>query len=255
MKYILLLDYDGTLTPIVKTPELAKLSSANRRHLKKLAETKDLTVCIVSGRALKDIKNKVKIPDIYYIGNHGFEMEGPQGKMIQSQAKKYLPLMSKIKKDLKPLLKIKGVIVEDKKFTLSVHYRLASPSGARKIKALTEKYLKPYAKAKRIRVTYGKKVIEIRPPIKWDKGKAVLWILNALKIKDAIPIYIGDDVTDEDAFRVLKKIGVAVRVGRAKKSCADYFLREVGEVYKLLHFIQNVIESSPSCVKMPKRKK
>ena len=251
MKYIILLDYDGTLTPIVKKPHLAKLTTARRRFLKKLARHKKIVLGIVSGRSLVDVKSKVKVPGIYYSGNHGFEIEGPKLKHLHPQAQKIKPLLKKIARQLKAKLKkVKGIIVENKGLSLSVHYRLASKTGEAKARQLLLKTLQPYLKRNQIKLTRGKKVFEIRPPFNWHKGKAVLWILKTLKIKNAIPFYLGDDETDEDAFLALKNQGITIRVGKRRGSAAKFTFNNVDQVYLFLYFIEKVIEFSPSYAKI-----
>lgn len=251
MKYIILLDYDGTLTEIVKKPSLAKLTSARRYFLKQLARHKKIIIGIVSGRSLKDVKSKVKVPGIYYIGNHGFEMEGPKLKRLHPKAKKFKPLLKKIARQLNCQLKqIKGIMVEDKGLTLSVHYRLAKKTAEKNARQILFKVLQKYLRAKQVKLTFGKKVFEIRPPLSWHKGKAVTWILKSLKIGKAIPFYFGDDETDEDAFRALKKKGITIRVGKRRGTAAQYLFKNVDQVYNFLYFIEKVIEFSPGYAKI-----
>ncbi len=239
MKYFLFLDYDGTLTPIVKKPTLAILSVPRRRSLKKASKNKRIKIAVVSGRKLSDLKQKVNIKGIYYAGNHGFEIEGPNIKVIHPKAKKIIPTLKKINSKLKSALKgIKGIIVEDKALTLSLHYRLAGKKDLRKIDRIFHSVTAPY---KNIRITHGKKVYEVRPKVKWDKGQAVLWLIKKLAEKTkAVPIYIGDDVTDEDAFKALKRKGITLRVGRSRTSCAQRFLRNVNSVYKFIESLQKI---------------
>jgi len=239
MKYFLFLDYDGTLTPIVKKPGLAVLSKTRRSLLKKIAGAPHFLVAIVSGRMLSDLKKRVSIKGIYYAGNHGFEIAGPKIKITHPKALQAKPILRRIKSKLREKLgDIKGIIIEDKILTLSLHYRLVSARDFKKIKKLFPGIVKPYLKTKKIRLTYGKKVFEIRPNIKWDKGRAVLWFMKKVgKGKKFTPLYIGDDTTDEDAFRVLKKRGVTFRVGRTKKTHARYRLKDVKQVYKFLELL------------------
>lgn len=236
MKYFLFLDYDGTLTPIVKKPGLAVLSKTRRSLLKKIARAPHFLVAIVSGRMLSDLKKRVSIKGIYYAGNHGFEIAGPKTKITHPKALQAKPILREIKSKLREKLgDIKGIIIEDKILTLSLHYRLVSAKDFKKIKKLFPGIVKPYLKTKKIRLTYGKKVFEIRPNIKWDKGRAVLWFMKKVgKGKKFTPLYIGDDTTDEDAFRVVK---TSFRVGKTKKTHARYCLKDVDQVYKFLELL------------------
>ena len=115
---------------------------------------------------------------------------------------------------------IRGVFIEDKGITFSMHYRLAEHNDYLKARKVFFQIIKPYILKKKVRITYGKKVIEIRPNIEWDKGKVSLWLVNMVKkkynLKSVIPIYAGDDTTDEDAFKVLRKEGITIFVGRRK---------------------------------------
>jgi trehalose-phosphatase len=236
MKYLLFLDYDGTLTPIVRKPGMAELSRSRKEQLKALARHRHLRVAIVSGRLLSDITERVGIKNIYYVGNHGFEIAGPGLRFIHPKARAAKPSLQKIKKELERRLKhIKGLIIEDKKVTMSLHYRLVKTSALNEVRRVFRRAAAPYLKARKIRVTQGKKVFEMRPNADWDKGRAVLWLVKKLDPRQtAVPIYIGDDTTDEDAFRALKKKGLTARVGRSKQTHAQRRLQDVDAVYRFL---------------------
>ncbi|MDI6888183.1 MAG: trehalose-phosphatase [Methanocellales archaeon] len=233
-KILLLMDYDGTLTPIVDRPELAVLSDDVRDVLKQTS--KRYPTAIISGRSLKDIKNMVKVKEIYYAGNHGFEISGPEIELIKDEAKLAKPVILKICNELQEKLShMNGAIVENKGLTASVHYRLVSKNDFPELKKVFEELTKPYLERGDIKITSGKKVFEIRPNVDWDKGRAVLWIMNALNIKDGLAIYMGDDKTDEDAFLALKNKGITILISeRTKKSNAKYFLRDVSDVKAFL---------------------
>ncbi|MFH1576472.1 MAG: trehalose-phosphatase [Candidatus Margulisiibacteriota bacterium] len=240
MKNLLLfLDYDGTLTPIVKKPHLAKLSKARQAKLRKISTTPHIRVVVISGRKLADLKKLVGIPGIFYAGNHGFEISGPKTSLVHPKAKAAKPIIAKIKKELTKELKgIKGTLVEDKTLTLSLHYRLVKAAALPKVKKIFSQVTEPYLKSKKIRITEGKKVLEVRPNIDWDKGKAVLWFLEKkFKGKRVFPIFIGDDTTDEDAFIALKDKGSTFRVGRSETTHAKHIIKDVDQVYHLLEFL------------------
>ena len=232
---ILVFDYDGTLAPIVERPELAVLSLNMRKLLKSLA--KRFKVAIISGRSLADVKGLVSLRNVYYAGNHGFEISGPRVRLIKPEAKRARPIIAKLCVELRrKLSQVKDVIVEDKGLTASVHYRLVARKELRGLKNIFDEIVKPHVTSGEIRVTHGKKVFEIRPNIEWGKGKAVLWIIDAIDPKKKLkPVYIGDDQTDEDAFFALKNRGVTVLVSkRQKKSHAKFYLKNVGEVKTFL---------------------
>lgn len=239
MKLLLFLDYDGTLTPIVSKPHLAKLTQTRRTLLKKISRNPDIIMTVVSGRQLSNLKKLVRLSGIYYAGNHGFEMIGPKTRTIHPKAKAAIPDLRKIKAELKNKLKgIKGILVEDKILTLSLHYRLVRSSQVSKVSRSFKQVVNPYLKKKKVRITSGKKVFEVRPNIKWDKGRAVLWFLKKLgQGKETFPVYIGDDTTDEDAFKALRQKGITIRVGKQKGSAAKHWVKDVDQVYKLLRIL------------------
>jgi len=232
---ILLLDYDGTLVPIAEKPELAILPTDMRALLNSLA--KRFRIAIISGRSLDEVKNLVGVREIYYVGNHGFEIDGPGTRLLRSEAKRARPSIAKICARLRESLgAISGAIVEDKGLTASIHYRQVARKELRRMKNIFEKVVKPYVNSGRIRLIRGKKVFEIRPSTVWDKGKAALWIIDVIDPKKKLtPVYIGDDRTDEDAFLALKDRGITVLVSkRPRKSNAKFFLKNVAEVKKFL---------------------
>jgi len=230
----LFLDYDGTLTPIVRRPGQAKFPRSVKNSINKLKRDRMFTIAIISGRSLKDVKKMVGMKGIIYAGNHGLEMEGSGIRFSMPPAVDLArPIVKKIgtqlRKDIKNII---GVFVEDKGATLSLHYRLARPKDSALIKKKLDKIVKPYIISKKIRITSGKKVWEVRPNLDWNKGRAVNWLL---KKRNAFPLYIGDDITDVDAFRAIRGRGVSVFVGKPKRGISsDYFLSNPREVAKFL---------------------
>ncbi len=239
-RLFLFLDYDGTLTPIVQTPQQAVLSHDIKTLLKRL--TKKCDLAIISGRSLKDVKKRVGIKGIFYAGNHGWEIEG-RGIRFKSRI---VPRLKKVLQHIRDGLKsklsgIKGVFVEDKGLSLSVHYRLADKKDIGRIRNSFDEVTHFFLIRKKIKGSLGKKVFEVRPPLAWDKGTVVLWLLSAqksiLKKGAPYPVYLGDDVTDEDAFKALKKKGLGIFVGRPKDSYARFYLKGPHDVKKFLEQI------------------
>ena len=236
----LFLDFDGTITPIRRRPGDVKLSKGTRKLLEKLVSQENISVAMISGRELKELKRLVKVKGIVYAGNHGLEAEGPGFKFTAPKvlkAKKVIGgLKEKLKKELRPF---KGTLVEDKKLTLSVHFRMADLSRLGEIKRRFRKITAPHLSHGQIVITTGKMVWEVRPPIRWGKGEIVSELLEKEKKKikkDIMPFYIGDDRTDEDAFRALGRKAYTVKVGKPtdRLSSARYYLRGVEEVRELL---------------------
>ena len=228
---ILLSDYDGTLVQISKSPELAVLPREMKELLRALS--KSIKIVVVSGRQLSELKALVGLRKVYYVGNHGFEISGPKMRLVRPEAIRTATMIAQICQRLRERLgSTKGVIIEDKGATASVHYRMVKKSGAAALRRVFAETVDPYLKTGEIRITTGKKVLEIRPNVDWDKGKAITWIIAQVDPKrELIPIYMGDDRTDEDAFIALEKSGITVLISKNKrKSHAKFFLKNVHEV-------------------------
>ena len=230
----LFLDYDGTLTPIVSRPELALCPSEVKRHLEKLRDLPGVSLAIISGRSIEDVREKVGVSGIVYVGNHGLEIENPTGghkKILVSARKKEL---KRITQNLQNSLeKIPGILFEDKGPILSVHYRNVPQKFFAKVPQIVGAELQQWRN--RWKMASGKMVLEIRPNINFDKGKAVKEFLRSFPPLELLPIYLGDDQTDEDAFRVLKGKGISIFVGMGKLSSgADFFLKSPDEVQEFL---------------------
>lgn len=239
---LLLTDYDGTLTPIVERPELAGLPENTRRLLQTLARQHRLTLGIISGRALADLKDKVGISGIIYAGNHGLEIEGPGVTFVNPVAEELRPRLRAMHYVLSRALgTIKGVLVENKGLSLSVHYRLVEESRAREVEGIVKQVVGGAEALGQAKITSGKKVYELRPDVAWDKGKTIKLLMKKYgkggRKSGLLPMYFGDDLNDEDAFRIIEnyRIGISVFVGeQAQHSTARYFLKSSAEVATFL---------------------
>jgi trehalose 6-phosphate phosphatase len=236
-RVLLFLDYDGTLVPICKEPSLAKLSLEEKRVLRTLSRMPWLSVGIISGRSLKEVRKLVGINGLFYAGNHGFEILFSEGIWVHPEIKNFGFKLKRVTSELKRSIKgINGILVEDKRITVSVHYRNLIGKSPGSILKIVSKVLEPYPEI--FTITRGKKVYEVRPHINWDKGKAVVKISQLLDFKNRpLKIYVGDDQTDEDAFRVLENGDISIRVGYKKGSKARYFCRGSGEISRFLEEI------------------
>ena len=229
------LDYDGTLTPIASQPTQAVLSDSTRQVVRALAA--HVPVAVLSGRDLDDVRRCVDIDGIVYAGSHGFDIAGPRDLRKQVAAE-FLPIIDAAEKELmEKLAGIPGVLLERKRFSIAAHYRHANENGATKVtRALNEMV----ACHSELRTIAGKKVFELQPNIDWNKGRAVLWLLETLGLEqpEMFPLYIGDDLTDEDAFRALRQRGVSIVVSELPRpTAARYALRSPGEVERFLREI------------------
>jgi trehalose 6-phosphate phosphatase len=236
------LDYDGTLTPIVDRPEDAVISEGMRTVVRDLASR--CTVCVVSGRDRPVVQSLMGVDDLIVAGSHGFDIWSPAGGEIRrEEGEDFGELLAGVRRRLEEELRpIDGALVEPKKSSVAAHYRLVPEAERPEVGRIVEKILSDYPG--RLKVTPGKMVYEIQPNIDWDKGKAVLYLLEALDLDrdDVVPIYLGDDVTDEDAFRALSGRGIGVFVGRAddpetagRTTSADYTLHTFEEVERFLN--------------------
>ncbi len=244
---LLFLDYDGTLTPIVARPEMAVLSSQARKILKQLSHHCLFKLAIISGRSLSELRTLLALENIAYAGNHGLEIECPpdyrQGRSRETitfthpMAKKFQPRLERLEHRLsKRLSDIDGIVIQNKGLTLSLHYRLAEQTAIKRIKQLLFEAIECAGAKDKLQVTEGKKVLEVRPPIDWNKGKAIEWLLQIYRTQGSLPIFAGDDVTDEDGFRVLHKLGgISILVGKDKaSSAARYSLDSPEQLYRWL---------------------
>lgn len=235
----LFLDFDGTLAPIASAPDKAALPSGTKKVLSALVKRLKGQVVIVTGRALLDIKKKVGIKNIFYIGSHGFEIENRPFPLSRAYIKKtYRTITLIAKKTHERFPKSSGIVIENKKLVLSVHYRRLEQEEQKAFRRFFLRIVRPFLKTGVIRLKGGKKVFELCPPVDWNKGKAVRWFLkkhrSAQELRRTSIFYIGDDKTDEDAFRALGRLGTTILVGRSKSSAAKYYLRNTGEVKTLL---------------------
>ncbi len=231
---VVFLDYDGTLTPIVSRPELATLAPDMRQTIAMLAER--CPVAIVSGRDRADIETLVQLESVYYAGSHGFDIAGPdQVRMQHAEGLAFLPLLDAVETHLhQQLSPIPDALVERKKFTIAVHFRNVAPEQATHIEPLVDAVLKQHSQ---LRKGLGKKVFELQPRLDWHKGKAVLWLLDTLSLRtpDVVPIYIGDDITDEDAFHTLSGHGLTIVVADTpRRTAARYAVQHPAQVQTLL---------------------
>jgi trehalose 6-phosphate phosphatase len=241
----LMFDIDGTLAPIAPTPADAGVPEQTRNVLRRLAVLPRVTVVLVSGRSAEGSWKLAGVTGAWVIGNHGLELRTPDGEMsVHEEARRFEPAVAKAARTLKPMERaFPGAIVEDKRWTLSLHYRLVAPDAA---PVLVER-ARQVADAMGLRVTEGKKIVELRPPVTVDKGTAAVAFAErhgALR-DDASAMYAGDDRTDEDAFRQLRErssravtariVGADDRAG--EQTHAEFALASPDELRQVLDWL------------------
>ena len=243
----LFLDFDGTLTPIVSRPDLAICPPEIKRVLEELRELPKVYLAIISGRSLEDLRKKVGIPGIIYVGNHGLEFGNLRGRHKRILSSTRIRELKRIAKNLQNSLKeVPGILFEEKGPVLAVHYRSVSQKFFDQISHVLEEELHRWRD--RWKMASGKMVLEIRPNLDFHKGEAVREVLKTFPSQGLLPIYLGDDKTDEDAFRVLKGQGISVFIGaRRFPSEADFFLRNPEEVQEFLFRCREVRRTAAHC--------
>uniref|UniRef100_A0A0D9X1P5 Trehalose 6-phosphate phosphatase n=1 Tax=Leersia perrieri TaxID=77586 RepID=A0A0D9X1P5_9ORYZ len=258
---VVFLDYDGTLSPIVTDPDRAFMTDDMREAVRGVA--KHFPTAIVSGRSIDKVFNFVKLEELYYAGSHGMDIKGPTaaaseyhnmkkgGAAVTRQpALEFLPVIEEVYQSLTAkMASIKGALVENNKFCLSVHFRCVDESEWGVLDAGVRAVIEGYPD---LRLSKGRKVLEIRPVLDWDKGHALQFLLKSLGYEgrnDVFPIYIGDDRTDEDAFKVLRNMGqgIGILVTKfPKETTASYTLREPSEVKE---FLRKLVKSKSNGTK------
>jgi trehalose 6-phosphate phosphatase len=235
------LDYDGVLTPIVDRPEDAVMSDNMRDTVRALAAR--CPVCVVSGRDRAVVQQLMGIDDLVVAGSHGFDIWSPQkGTIAHVPASGFEDLIAKVTERLRAEVgSIRGVTVEPKRSSVAVHYRLAPPEYRERVATVVQAMLAEHPE--RLKVTPGKMVYELEPKIDWNKGRAVLYLIGVLGLdsNDIVALYLGDDITDEDAFRALRGRGVGIIVGRPddpevadRTTAAEFVLASTEEVERFL---------------------
>src|ERR687896_1273251 len=234
------LDYDGTLTPIVDRPEDAVISQGMRNAVRRLAQR--CSVCVVSGRDRRVVQELMGLDDLIVAGSHGFDIWSPEGTVEREEGAEFEALLEGVKRRLhEELDPIEGALVELKRISIEAHYRLVSDEERPRVRKVVDTILAEHPED--IKITPGKMVYEIQPKIEWDKGRAMLYLLETLDLdRDVVvPLYLGDDVTDEDAFEALADRGIGIFVGSVddpevagRTTAADYILLSTEEVRQFL---------------------
>jgi trehalose 6-phosphate phosphatase len=235
---LIALDFDGTIAPIVPHPDEAQLIPRARPVLEALSKRKDTEIALISGRSLRDLRERIGIADVYYAGNHGLEISGPDLDDVVPAALELEPRVQSIWRAVEAEVgAIDGVFIENKHLSLSIHYRQIDDEAEQKrvqdgVRRVFDR--EPGG----LRLTTGKRVLEIRPDIDWHKGKALLFILEDIQRAHGVemmPLFVGDDKTDEDGFEAIAGRGAGVLVGAADAvTAATSYVRNPDETVDLL---------------------
>ena len=229
---VAILDYDGTLTPLVATPGQARLAPSVRQTLARLAEGERTRLAILSGRGLADLRARVALPDVVYGGCHGLEIAGRHLRFRHPGARpSYLTATRRAL--VASLSSIPGARLEWKGLAVSLHYRRVAPETRPRVKAIATRIVRDRGLA----LVPGHEVFDFVPRVGWNKGRAARWIARrmarTLPTRRRVVLYAGDDTTDESAFEALRGRAVTICVG-TKPTAAEYRVAGVREVQALL---------------------
>jgi trehalose 6-phosphate phosphatase len=237
------LDLDGTLAPVRPRPEEVVVEEPVRQLLGRLSGLDRLTLTIVSGRSLEDLRARVKLPGLIYAGNHGLEIRGPGMSLVEPTAAALADRLANMTVDLEQQLAgIAGAVVEAKGLTTSVHYRNVAPLECDRLARIVRDAVA--TDADRFVLSWGHRVWEILPRVAWHKGDAMDWIIGHLGEPERLLVfYLGDDRTDEDAFGRLRS-AVTVKIGdRSATTRAGYWLADPPAVERFLNWLARELQA------------
>jgi trehalose 6-phosphate phosphatase len=211
---LLLLDFDGTLCGFHPDPAAVVVPDRTQRALDQLAARSDVTVGVISGRRLHDVRSRLGArADIYVAGFHGLEIAGRDEAYFHPEAAAAATTVRAIIETMRPALRgLPGVFIEDKDLSIALHYRDATPAVGVVAQRAFLDAAREDLDAGRLRVLPGDCVVELLPAASWHKGRALEWIRERAEARHGpvFTVYVGDDVTDEDAFRAIGDAGLAV---------------------------------------------
>ena len=231
---LVMLDFDGTLSPIVDHPDLATLPPETRTRLIKLRATSGVFLAIISGRSVADLRQRVAVENITYVGNHGRELQKPGALEPETDSEIQRRMEEVAGRLTKELSGVPGVYIENKGFTVALHYRQVPEALHPQVQTRAQQIAHEMADV--IEMSEGKCVYDLFPSDGANKGKAALALIEEHGgLPNVLPLYCGDDTTDETAFRALPAGSITAYVGDVQAtSVARYRLADPGEVASLL---------------------
>jgi trehalose-phosphatase len=234
----LFLDFDGTMTPIAALPDQVQLSPRIREQLKSIAQ-KNVTVGVVSGRKLADLRARVAVSGIWYVGTHGyfFRRSGSTTETLLNPTEKK-EMAAVLRRLAREIGNVPGIFLESKQATIAIHYRHVSRPGYQKIFLALCRLLQDRPQ---LHLLPGKKVWELFPNAfvnKWTTIQHILELEPGEPESRWLVIFLGDDAIDERVFSQMK--GISVVVGRHRRTAADFYLDSPGEIGK---FLEKFLES------------
>lgn len=216
-------DFDGTLSPIEENPDAPEPTETNLRSLRTLRDHPQVRPAVISGRGLSDLEARVGIEGVDYIGNHGLELGIDGHRETHPDAAAAEPVLEEICNTLTDRLsEIEGTVVENKGVTATIHYRMVDREEVETVQDHIRDAVSELGEGE-VEIHDGKESLELRPAADWDKGTAIGQLLE--HVDDWLPLYIGDDTTDEAAFEQIRPDGITVHVGDNHQTAAEYRVR------------------------------
>jgi trehalose 6-phosphate phosphatase len=238
---LLFTDFDGTLVPIQENPQQCYLQESVRDVIVELSQSARTRVGIITGRDLDDIRRRVALDDVAYAGNHGLEIAAPGWLFCEPTAESLASQLAKITATLdNAFAGIPGVWVQNKRLSASVHYRQAHPRVVPRVREMIAETIHQYQAQQQFHTRSGKMTLEIRPIVDWHKGSAISLLSQHWQAdsQTSVTIYLGDDETDEDAFRSLAN-AITIHVGDSQTTFAKYSVSTPADVAQFLSWLAN----------------
>lgn len=239
---ILMLDFDGTLAPYVRHPENAAMPTATRAAL--VAATQRFPVAIISGRPLSDIRRRVRIRKITYAGSHGFEWSIEGKKSRFTMPKSIRDALTRAERVWKPLYRTYPQLIFERKYaSRALNYRALAPKAARAFRRQARALVSPFVRPGKLRIMDAHRTFELQANVRWSKGHAARMLadrLNGRARPQRVPIYIGDSLTDEDAFKALKS-AITIRVKKGA-SAAHFYLKDRNAVASFIACLSDLVD-------------